>query len=96
MRVKDLRSTTAPLLFETIQLNLPEGVQLSVTVPTIEEDNFRYVPDLEMQELKKSLEEFEKNESVEVAAINQAATTTAAVTPNSKSPAQPKKLPEKK
>jgi len=57
VRVKKLKSTTAPLLFEAIQLNLPEGVQLSVGEPSAEEDNFRYVPDLELKELKEQLDE---------------------------------------
>jgi hypothetical protein len=57
VRVEGLTSTLAPILYECIQLNLPEGVQLNVTEPTSEEDEFRYIPDIEMMELKKSLDE---------------------------------------
>lgn len=57
VRIQNLKSTIAPFLFETIQLNLPEGVQLSVTIPTTEDDEFRYVPDIELDELKQKLEE---------------------------------------
>ena len=39
-----LRSTLAPLLFEALQLSLPEGVSMSVTVPTEDDEEFRYVP----------------------------------------------------
>lgn len=60
VRIKNLKSTLAPFLFETIELNLPEGVQLSVTVPTVEEDEFRYVPDIELNELKQKLAEYTK------------------------------------
>lgn len=60
VRIKNLKSTLAPFLFETIELNLPEGVKLSVTVPTVEEDEFRYVPDIELNELKQKLAEYTK------------------------------------
>ncbi len=57
VKIQSLKSTMAPLLFEAIQLNLPEGVQLNVTVPTEEESEFRYVPDIELNELKQKLED---------------------------------------
>lgn len=57
VRIQSLKSTMAPLLFEAIQMNLPMGVQLNVTVPTEEEDEFRYVPDIELNELKQKLED---------------------------------------
>lgn len=60
VRIKNLKSTLAPFLFETIELNLPEGVQLSVTIPTAEEDEFRYVPDIELNELKQKLAAYTK------------------------------------
>jgi large subunit ribosomal protein L48 len=59
IRIKDLKSTFAPLLFESIQLNLPEGVQMSISVPTVEEEEFRYVPDIELNELRQRLTEIE-------------------------------------
>lgn len=61
VRVIKLKSTTAPLLFEAIQMNLPEGVQLSVSKPNAQEDNFRYVPDLELKQLKEQLDELTRN-----------------------------------
>lgn len=60
VRVKNLKSTLAPLLFETVQLNLPEGVQLDIHEPTFEEDEFRYVPDIELQEMRQKLSEMTK------------------------------------
>lgn len=63
VRIKNLKSTTAPLLFEAIQLNLPEGVKLSVGEPTVEEENFRYVPDHELKGLKEQLEELTRSSS---------------------------------
>jgi large subunit ribosomal protein L48 len=59
VRIKDLKSTFAPILFESIQLNLPQGVQMSVSVPTFEEDEFRYVPDIELREMRQRLEDLE-------------------------------------
>lgn len=61
VRVIKLKSTTAPLLFEAIQMNLPEGVQLSISEPNAQEDNFRYVPDLKLKHLKKQLDELTRN-----------------------------------
>jgi ribosomal protein S10 len=60
VRIKSLKSTLAPILFESIQLNLPEGVQLNISTPNKEEDEFRYVPAFELNELKQQLEEFSK------------------------------------
>lgn len=60
VRISNLKSTFAPILFETIQLNLPEGVQMNVSEPTEEEDEFRYVPDIELNELKQKLSESKK------------------------------------
>ena len=68
VRIQHLKSTLAPLLFETIQLNLPEGVQLNVKVPTADEDEFRYVPDIELNELKQQLNEMTKKPNEEAAA----------------------------
>jgi large subunit ribosomal protein L48 len=60
VRIRNLESTVAPTLLESIQLNLPEGVQMNVSVPSEEEDEFRYVPDIELNELKQRLEEMNK------------------------------------
>jgi ribosomal protein S10 len=55
VRVGNVSSTVAPTLLEAIQMNLPEGVTLSVSVPTPEEDEFRYVPDIELNDLRVQL-----------------------------------------
>jgi ribosomal protein S10 len=60
VKIQNLKSTLAPFLFETIQLNLPEGVQLSVAIPNKDEDEFRYVPDIELNELKEKYSEMSK------------------------------------
>ena len=57
VRVEELKSIMAPILYESIELNLPEGVEFKATLPTSEEDEFRYIPDVEILELKKKLEE---------------------------------------
>lgn len=77
VRVRQLRSTLAPLLFESIQMNLPEGVQMNVSVPTQEEDEFRYVPDIELNELKQKLEDMSKKPKDEAATTTPASTTSA-------------------
>lgn len=94
VRVKSIKSTMAPLLFEIVQLNLPEGVQMSVTVPTVEEDDYRYVPDIELNELRERLDEYSKKPKevleAEAAAAKQAATPQAAAAvkaPATKAPA---------
>jgi ribosomal protein S10 len=56
-RVQNVKSTVAPLLFEAIQLNLAEGVSMNVTVPTADEDEFRYVPDTDLAEMKAKFQE---------------------------------------
>jgi len=60
IEVKNLKSTMAPLIFEVIQLNLPEGVEFKVGFHSFEENEFRYIPDLELQDKRKELEELNK------------------------------------
>ena len=69
VRVSQVKSTRAPLLFEAVQLNLPEGVQMSVCVPTVDEDEFRYVPDIELNELKEELAALSRRPSEADAAV---------------------------
>ena len=76
VRIKNLKSTTAPLLFEAIQLNLPEGVQLNVSVPSRDQDEFRYVPDVELHEMRAKLEELKPKKNEEAVAAEASATTT--------------------
>lgn len=45
----------APILFECIRANVPEGVELKIDEPDIADDEFRYVPDVELKQLKSEL-----------------------------------------
>jgi large subunit ribosomal protein L48 len=60
IQIDGLKSTLAPTLFEVLQLNTPAGIQVSVKPPTPEEEEFRYVPDLTLLELKSQIAELEK------------------------------------
>ena len=60
LEVKNLKSTMGPMLFEIVQLNLPEGVEFKVSLFSFEEDEFRYIPDLELGDKRKELEELNK------------------------------------
>ena len=87
VRIQNVKSTLLPLLFETIQLNLPEGVQLNVTIPTPQEDEYRYVPDIELDELKNKLEEFNKRpKEIIPDETAKAPTTPPAQSPQAKAP----------
>lgn len=81
VRVKGLKSTMAPLLFEAVQLNLPEGVQMSVSAPTAEEDDYRYVPDIELNELRERLEDYAKKPKETTAETPATPAAAAATTP---------------
>jgi large subunit ribosomal protein L48 len=84
VRINNLKSTIAPILFESIQLNLPEGVHMTINVPDVEEEEFRYIPDIELNELKNKLDEMSKKPKADVQAAlqeeakKQAAAATAA------------------
>jgi large subunit ribosomal protein L48 len=87
IRIKSLKSTLAPILFESIQMNLPEGVQLNITAPNKEEEEFRYVPDIELNELKEQLEDISRKPKSEAENVVAAATST----PTSTTPAAKQK-----
>ncbi len=53
----DVPSTAAQILIDIIQTNLPEGVTLTVKEHTVEDDDVRYIPDVELKNLRKELEE---------------------------------------
>jgi len=53
--VEKLQSTMAPLLFEVLQQNLPEGVDMTVSPTTEEEEQFLYVPNLMLDDLKEEI-----------------------------------------
>ncbi|CAF0907523.1 unnamed protein product [Rotaria sordida] len=50
-----VKATIAPILFECIRLNIPEGVELKIDIPNIADDEFRYVPDVELKQLQSEL-----------------------------------------
>jgi large subunit ribosomal protein L48 len=81
VRISNLKSTMAPILFESIQLNLPEGVDMTINVPNEEEDQFRYIPDIELNQLKSKLDEMSKKPKADVqAALQEEAKKQAAAT----------------
>lgn len=51
-----VKATIAPILFECIRLNIPEGVELKIDHPNLEDDEFRYVPDVELKQLQGELQ----------------------------------------
>jgi hypothetical protein len=60
-----VKATVAPILFECIRLNIPEGVELKIDTPDPDDDAFRYVPDVELKQLQTELRsiDHEKEES---------------------------------
>ncbi|CAF0914910.1 unnamed protein product [Adineta steineri] len=50
-----VKATIAPILFECIRLNVPEGVELRIDEPNEDDDAFRYVPDVELKQLQSEL-----------------------------------------
>ncbi|CAF0753673.1 unnamed protein product [Adineta ricciae] len=50
-----VKATIAPILFECIRLNIPEGVELKIDLPNPADDEFRYVPDVELKQLQSEL-----------------------------------------
>ena len=50
-----MKATVAPILFECIRLNIPEGVELKIDHPNAADDEFRYVPDVELKQLQGEL-----------------------------------------
>ena len=78
VRVQNLKSTLAPILFEAVQLNLPEGVHMNVSIPDREEDDFRYVPDIELQEMRAHLSNMTSKNKLEKEIALQEATAAKA------------------
>ena len=50
-----MKATIAPILFECIRFNIPEGVELKIDTPNAADDEFRYVPDVELKQLQSEL-----------------------------------------
>ena len=59
--VNNLKSTLAPVLFEALQLNLPEGVSFKVGPLVEKEEEFRYIPDMDLKRLREELAELTKD-----------------------------------
>nr|SVE79291.1 EOG090X0MUO [Daphnia lumholtzi] len=56
VQVVDLEATKAPIFFHIIQAALPEGVKLTVKFHDDMDEEHRYLPDLELTQLKNELE----------------------------------------
>ncbi|KAK4029206.1 39S ribosomal protein L48, mitochondrial [Daphnia magna] len=56
VQVVDLEATKAPIFFHIIQAALPEGVKLTVKLHDDMEEEHRYLPDLELTQLKNELD----------------------------------------
>nr|SVE84060.1 EOG090X0MUO [Daphnia pulex] len=56
VQVVDLPTTKAPLFFHVIQAALPEGVRMNVKLHDDTDELLRYVPDLELTQLKSELD----------------------------------------
>lgn len=52
----DLETTKAPLFFHVIQAALPEGVKMTVKPHDEIDEEQRYLPDLELTQLKNELD----------------------------------------
>lgn len=65
VEIQKLKSIMAPMLFEIIQLNLPEGVEFKASLFSKEEDEFRYIPELELYDKRKELEELNKEKTAQ-------------------------------
>jgi len=55
IQLAKVKATIAPILFEAIRLNIPEGVELKIDTPDTADDEFRYVPDVELKQLQSEL-----------------------------------------
>jgi len=55
VKLAKVKATIAPILFECIRLNIPEGVELKIDVPDKKDDEFRYIPDVELKQLQADL-----------------------------------------
>ncbi|CAF1115060.1 unnamed protein product, partial [Didymodactylos carnosus] len=60
VKLSKVKTTIAPIIFECIRLNIPEGVELKIGVPDIKDDAFRYVPDVELKQLQSEMDAITK------------------------------------
>ncbi|KRZ38525.1 Sorting nexin-6 [Trichinella pseudospiralis] len=56
VQIEDFFSSTGSLLIDIIKTDLPEGVTLNVKSHTKADEEYRYIPDLELKEQRKLLE----------------------------------------
>lgn len=56
LQVVDLPSTVGSIFFEVLQTALPEGVTMTVHEHKEEYEELRYIPDVQLLELKSELE----------------------------------------
>lgn len=63
LQVVDLPSTIGSIFFEVLQTTLPEGVTMTVHEHKEEYEELRYIPDVQLLELKSQLQEL-KNPNV--------------------------------
>lgn len=57
LQVVDLPSTIGSVFFEVLQTALPEGMSMTVQEHKEEHEEVRYVPDVQLLELKSQLED---------------------------------------
>lgn len=57
LQVVDLPSTIGSVFFEVLQTALPEGMSMTVHEHKEEHEEVRYVPDVQLLELKSQLED---------------------------------------
>ncbi|KAK6181738.1 hypothetical protein SNE40_009532 [Patella caerulea] len=60
VQLDDVPSPTLPILVELISTHAPEGVNIVVKKPDEEDEEFRYIPELEKKELKSQIEAIEQ------------------------------------
>ncbi|KAL5007959.1 hypothetical protein ScPMuIL_013540 [Solemya velum] len=59
VQLQDVPSTMLPIFLEVVQTHMPEGVELKIGEPNDDEEEFRYVPDKQLQELHAELDEID-------------------------------------
>lgn len=57
MQISDIAAPNFPILLRLAQAAQPEGVSISVVEHTEEHEEYRYVPDKDLNELKHQLDE---------------------------------------
>ncbi|CDW54921.1 Ribosomal S10 domain containing protein [Trichuris trichiura] len=63
VQLADVPAHLVDLLLDVIQTDLPQGVQLSLHEHTAEIENIRYIPNSDLKEAHKQLEEVEREMS---------------------------------